>query len=227
MLRHVGAVVLTPSEAPELFALVERLAAIAGLPPPRVARAETPMPNAFVAGRRPARSIVVVTAGSESTLSREELAAVLAHELAHVANRDVVVMTLATVPRTLAAELLGREGSAYVLAFMIWPIAAVLWLLSSGLTLALSRYREYAADRGSALITGEPEQLMSALQKIADGVARIPAADLRSVRGLNAFFIVPTDLQRRGLELLSDHPPLEKRLARLGDLAREMGKPSR
>ena len=228
-----GAKVVEPDEAPELHAMVERLCAMADLPKPRVAVIPTDMPNAFATGRGPKHSAVAVTEGLWRRLEPQEVEGVLAHELAHIANRDVLVMTLASFFAMLAGMLtrfgmLGgmmgggrRDNSGGAPVWLIVLLVSILtYVLSFILIRAISRYREYAADRGSALITGAPEHLMSALQKISSGIAQIPERDLRQAEALNAFFIVPSVK-----ELFATHPPMEKRLARLAEIAREMGRP--
>jgi heat shock protein HtpX len=204
--------------APEFHAAVERLCALADLPKPRLAVVWSDVPNAFATGRNPTRSTVVVTRGLIKQLEAPEVQAVLAHELSHVANRDGAVMTFASFPALTLREALGSARLRvwlFALPFML--LGYLLYLISTGLMLSISRCREYAADRGSVLITGTPEHLMSALQKIAGSVARIPERDLREVQSMSAFFIIPTKL--RGYS----HPPLTKRLARLAEMARELG----
>jgi heat shock protein HtpX len=232
-----GAKVVGPDEAPELHAMVDRLCAMSDLPKPRVAVIPTDMPNAFATGRSPKHSAVAVTEGLWRRLDPREVEGVLAHELSHIANRDVAVMTIASFFAMLAAMLMrmgmfggmfggGRNRDGGAPAWLIILVVSLLtYLISTLLILMISRYREYAADRGAALITGAPEQLMSALQKIASDMVRIPDRDLRQVEGLNAFFIVPTSVKRRVGELFLTHPPLEKRLARLATIASEMGRP--
>jgi heat shock protein HtpX len=175
----------------------------------------------------------------ERRLDERELEAVIAHELAHIANRDAIVMTAASylqmwgaifARRRWGREDFGKEDhdfSTRASFALIKPFALVFYGFTTALTFALSRYREYAADRGAALMTGAPEQLMSALQKIAGEVARIPSRDLRAMSGLNAFFIIPASVKERRFEFLMDHPPLEKRLRELSELARDMGRPIR
>lgn len=232
-----GAKVVGPDEAPELHAMVDRLCAMSDLPKPRVAVIPTDMPNAFATGRSPKHSAVAVTEGLWRRLDPREVEGVLAHELSHIANRDVAVMTIASFFAMLAAMLMrmgmfggmfggGRSRDGGAPAWLIILVVSLLtYLISTLLILMISRYREYAADRGAALITGAPEQLMSALQKIASDMVRIPQRDLRQVEGMNAFFIVPTSVKRRVGELFLTHPPLEKRLARLASIASEMGRP--
>ena len=234
-----GAKVVGPDEAPELHAMVDRLCAMSDLPKPRVAVIPTDLPNAFATGRSPKHSAVAVTEGLWRRLDPREVEGVLAHELSHIANRDVAVMTIASFFAMLAAFLMrmgmfggmfgggGRSRDGGAPAWLIILVVSLLtYLISTLLILMISRYREYAADRGAALLTGAPEQLMSALQKIASDIVRIPDRDLRQVEGMNAFFIVPTSVKRRVGELFLTHPPLEKRLARLAAIASKMGRPA-
>ena len=238
-----GAKIVTPEQAPDLHAMVERLCALADLPKPRVAVIPTQVPNAFATGRNPKHAAVAVTEGLWRGLEPHEVEAVLAHELSHVANRDVLIMTLASFFAMLAAVLTrfglyaGMFGGGYSgrrdsngqngvpIWLIVFAVSVITYAISFVLIRTISRYREYAADRGSALITGAPENLMSALQKIASGITQIPQRDLREVAGMNAFFIVPTNWRQQVGELFMDHPPLEKRLAALAEISREMGKP--
>jgi heat shock protein HtpX len=240
-LRAAGAKVVERDEAPELHDMIERLCAMADLSKPRVAVIESDVPNAFATGRNQKHAAVAVTTGLWNRLEPKEVEGVLAHELSHIANRDVLVMTVASFFAMLAALLTrfglysgmfggfggGRDNNnnSVPVWLIILVVSVVTYFLSQILILAISRYREYAADRGSALITGAPEYLMSALQKIASGITQIPQQDLREVEGMNAFFIVPTNWRSRAGELFLTHPPLEKRLAALGEIAREMGRP--
>ncbi len=233
-----GAKVVEREQAPELHDMVERLAAMADLPKPRVAVIPTDVPNAFATGRSQKKSVVAVTEGLWNRLEPQEIEGVIAHELTHIANRDVMVMTIASFFAMVAAMLArfglyggmfgggnrDRGGGAPVWLIML-AISIVTYVISYVLMMMLSRYREYAADRGAALITGTPEYLMSALQKIASRITQIPQRDLREVAGMNAFFIVPTSVKRGFSELFMTHPPLEKRLARLAEISREMGRP--
>ncbi|MDQ3876665.1 MAG: M48 family metalloprotease, partial [Actinomycetota bacterium] len=207
-------------------------------PKPKVAVIDTPVPNAFATGRNPKNSAVAVTTGLWNRLDEREIEGVLAHELSHIANRDVLIMTIASFFAMVAAMLTrfglyggmfmggdrNREGGAPVW-LIVFAVSIVTYLLSYILIRTISRYREYTADRGAALITGAPEYLMSALQKIASQMTLIPQRDLREVEGMNAFFIVPTNVRSAAAELFMTHPPLEKRLARLSAIAREMGRP--
>jgi heat shock protein HtpX len=233
--------VVGPDEAPELHAMVERLCAMADLPKPRVAVIDSEVPNAFATGRSPKHAAVAVTTGLWNRLDSREVEGVLAHELSHVANRDVLVMTVASFFAMLAgvltrfglyAGMFGGFGNSrdnnnnsVPVWLIVLVVSIVTYFLSQILILAISRYREFAADRGSALLTGAPEHLMSALQKIASQITMIPQQDLRQVETMNAFFIVPTNWKKRGAELFMTHPPLEKRLDALAEIAREMGRP--
>jgi heat shock protein HtpX len=234
-----GAKVVSEEEAPELHAMIERLCAMADLPKPKVAVIDTDVPNAFATGRSPKHAAVAVTTGLWRRLEPHEVEGVLAHELSHIANRDVLVMTLASFFAMLAGLLTrfglyggmfgggdrGRDTGGVPIWLIVFLVSLLTYFISYLLIRAISRYREYAADRGSALITGAPENLMSALQKIASGIMQIPQRDLREVETMNAFFIVPTSVKSTAAELFATHPPLEKRLARLAEIAREMGKP--
>jgi heat shock protein HtpX len=233
-----GAKVVTPEQEPELHAMVDRLCAMSDLPKPRVAIIPTDVPNAFATGRSPKHAAVAVTEGLWRRLDPREIEGVLAHELSHIANRDVLIMTLASFFAMLAALLTrfglyggmfgggdrNRDGGAPVW-LIIFVVSLLTYVISFVLIRTISRYREYAADRGAALITGAPEQLMSALQRIASDMTRIPQRDLRQVESMNAFFIVPTNWKASVGQLFMTHPPLEKRLARLGEIAQEMGRP--
>ena len=234
-----GAKVVERDQAPELHAMVERLCAMADLPKPRIAVVDTDVPNAFATGRSPKHAAVAVTTGLWRRLEPNEIESVLAHELSHVANRDVLIMTVASFFAMLAGLLTrfglyagmwggGRSNNnnnAVPVWLVVLLVSVVTYVLSWILIRTISRYREYAADRGSALITGAPENLMSALQKISSEMFRIPQRDLREVQAMNAFFIIPASVKRATSELFMDHPPLEKRLAALERIAREMGRP--
>jgi heat shock protein HtpX len=233
-LRAAGAKVVSEQEAPELHAMVERLCAMADLPKPRVAVIDTDMPNAFATGRSPKHAAVAVTRGLWERLEPHEVEGVIAHELSHIGNRDVLIMTLAGFFAMLAGLLTrysvffgggGRDrGNGLPVWAVVLLVSIVTYIVSYVLIRTISRYREYAADRGAALITGAPENLMSALQKIASGITSIPQRDLREVQAMNAFFIVPTNWRSSFSELFATHPPLEKRLAALAQISREMGR---
>lgn len=217
--------IVSPEEAPELHAMVDRLCAMSDLPKPRVAIIPTDVPNAFATGRTPKHAAVAVTRGLWERLEPAEIEGVLAHELSHISNRDVTVMTFASVISNIATFVMWFGGGRNREGPPIWLIALIVYFVSYFLILALSRYREFGADRGAALITGAPENLMSALQKIAGDMLRIPQRDLRQVEGMNAFFIVPTNWKSSVGQFFLTHPPLEKRLARLAAIAQEMGRP--
>jgi heat shock protein HtpX len=237
-LSAAGAKVVTREEAPALHDMVERLCAMADLPKPRVAIMDTPVPNAFATGRSPKHAAVCVTTGLWERLEPKEIEGVLAHELSHIANRDVLIMTLASFFAMLAA-LITRFGlyagmwgggnrdnnNGPPVWLIVFAVSILVYAISFILIRAISRYREFAADRGSAVITGAPEYLMSALQKISSQMTMIPNRDLREVQSMSAFFIIPTGVKSAFGELFMDHPPLEKRLAALAEIAREMGRP--
>lgn len=224
--REVGA-----DEAPELHAIVDRLVQSADLPKPKVALIDSPVPNAFATGRSPSKAAVAVTRGLLTTLDRAELEAVIAHELSHVKNRDMMVMTIAAFFATVAqfatrwmawggmGRRRGRDGGSFALVFVV---SIIVWAVSFLLIRLLSRYREFAADRGAALLTGSPAALQSALLKVEGSMQRVPERDLREMESLNAFFIIPAGVRRGAMELFSTHPPIEKRLAYLERLASEM-----
>jgi heat shock protein HtpX len=239
-LKASGAKIVGPDEAPQLHAIVERLSAMAEIQKPRVAIVDTDVPNAFATGRNQKHAVVAVTRGLWERLDEKEIEGVLAHELTHIANRDVLVMTVASFFALLAAVLTrfglyaglfgGFGGSrdnnnnSVPIWLIVIVVSAVTYFLSWILIRTISRYREYAADRGSAVITDAPEYLMSALQKISSQMTLIPQRDLREVEGMNAFFIIPARVKESASELFMTHPPLEKRIARLAEISREMGR---
>jgi heat shock protein HtpX len=237
-LKASGAKVVERDEAPELHDMVERLCAMADLPKPKIAVIDSDVPNAFATGRSPKHAAVAVTRGLWQRLEPREIEGVLAHELSHIGNRDVLVMTIASFFAMLAglltrfglyAGMFGggrdRDNNSVPVWLIVLIVSVVTYFLSQILILAISRYREFAADRGSALITGAPEHLMSALQKISSEMFRIPQRDLREVQAMNAFFIIPASVKGSVSGLFLTHPPLEKRLAALAEIAREMGRP--
>jgi heat shock protein HtpX len=226
-LAAMGAHEVTPQQAPELHAMIERLCVQANLPKPKVAVAEMQLPNAFAMGRSPKNATVCVTTGILQLLSPAELEGVLAHELTHVQNRDVIVMTIASFFATVAAYIVqfgfffggdddSEEGGLGVLGLIL--VSAIVYAVSFVLLQTLSRYREYAADRGSAIVTGRPSALASALLKIAGVSERIPTADLRTTQQLKAFYIYWPSVG----ELFSSHPPIEKRIAALERLEAQL-----
>ena len=229
-LRSMGAREVTPEEQPELHRTIERLSQQADLPKPNVAVADSRVPNAFATGRNKKNATVAVTTGLLRTLDQDELEGVLAHELAHVKNRDVMVMTIASFLSTIAffivrwGWLLGgnnRQGGGAPVIVAI-AVSLAVWVVSFLLIRALSRYREYSADRGAAVITGKPGALASALVSIDGRMDRVPEEDLREgSTEMNAFFIIPI---RSGFisRIASTHPPTERRIERLRDLEREM-----
>ena len=237
-LKAMRARVVTPEEAPELHGVIDRLCALADMPKPRVAIAYTDMPNAFATGRSPSHSAVCVTTGILDKLTVDEMEGVLAHELSHVAHRDVLVMTLAA-SAGIAAGMLTR-GAQYGAMFggrerresngpPFWLIALVISLVvyavSFFLTRLLSRYRELCADRSGAFLTGKPAALASALTKISGEIASIPSRDLRETQGMNAFFIAPAVSGMTLKTLTSTHPSLEERLEQLAKVSAELGRP--
>jgi heat shock protein HtpX len=229
-LAAMGARVVSPQEAPQLHAMVERLCVQADLPKPKVAVANTRMPNAFALGRSPKSATVCATTGIMELLSPAELEGVMAHELTHVANRDVLVMTLAGFFATIAAYIVqfgfffggGHSDDDDNPSFMILLLVSiVVYVISFLLMQALSRYREFAADRGAAIITGRPSALASALQKISSGMHQIPQKDLRAAGELQAFFIFPA-AKGSVSGLFATHPPMEKRIAALQRLETQL-----
>ncbi len=235
VLWSMGAREVSRSEAPALHGSVERLSALADIPTPRVALVRTSVPNAFATGRNPKAAVVAVTTGLLERLNSAELDGVLAHELSHVRHRDVAVMTLASFFATVAQLLMRwmfwggvyggrrREGAAAMM--LIYFASLVVWVISFFLIRALSRYRELAADRGAAAITGAPSQLSSALLKISGTIQKIPTRDLREVEAMNAFFIFPALSGDALSKLFSTHPSLEVRLAQLKELEQRMERP--
>ena len=226
-LFSMGAKEVTPQEQPQLHAIVERLCVQANLPKPRVAVAQTAMPNAFAVGRSPRKATVCATTGILDLLTPVELEAVLGHELTHVQNRDVLVMTIASFFAAIASFIVQigfwfggafddeNEGGALSF-FAVVLISAVVYVVSWLLLQALSRYREFAADRGSAIMTGRPSALISALLKISGTMQQVPQRDLRAAQGeMAAFYIFPPKAKQTVASLFSTHPPLEARIAAL------------
>lgn len=226
---------VTPEQAPELHAIIDRLCALADMPKPRVAIANTDMPNAFATGRSPSRAVVCATTGLMRRLDAEELEGVLAHELSHVAHRDVAVMTIASFVGVLAGFLtrsvmwssMGRDRrdqNTALVFLVVLVVSVVVYALSFLLIRVLSRYRELSADRSGALLTAKPSALARALQKVTGEMARIPSRDLRQAEAFNAFFFTPALSEGLSLStLFSTHPPLEKRLEQLAKIAAQLG----
>ena len=230
-LRAMGAREVSPSEAPGLHALVERLCVQADLPKPKIAIADTHIPNAFATGRSRKASTVCATTGLLQLLEPSELEGVIAHELAHVQHRDVLVMTIASFFASIAAMVVqfapflggGRDRDGGQPAFIVVMLVSVaVYLLSFVLMLALSRHREFVADRGAAVLTGRPSALSSALMKISRAMQGAPERDLRAAAEMNAFFIVPASVKGSLRTLLSTHPPIEQRIAALGRIEAAM-----
>jgi heat shock protein HtpX len=227
----LGVKEVSPSEEPELHGIIERLCVQADLPKPKVCVMETQMPNAFAMGRSRKSTTVCATRGILDMLNPAELEGVMAHEMTHVINRDVMVMTLAGFFASLASLILqfafffgggygNREEEEDI--FVVIAISAVVYAVSFFLLRALSRYREFAADRGSAVLTGRPSALASALIKISGTIERSPRQDLRAAEGMSAFFIIPARAKNSLLNLFADHPPLEQRLAALQRLEAQL-----
>jgi heat shock protein HtpX len=235
VLWSTGAKIVSREQFPELHDLVERIVARNNLSKPRIAVINTKMPNAFATGKTPKSSIVAVTIGLMDQLDSEELEGVIAHELAHIKNRDVLVLTLASLFSMIAWYLMrfgmygamfgghGRrdnQGGAAMLLILV--IAIVTWIASFLIIRAISRYREYVADRDGALITGKPSKLASALLKISGTMKRIPTRDLREVEGMNAFFIIPAISGDALTNLFSTHPPVAQRVKKLMEMEAAM-----
>ncbi|MBE9498430.1 zinc metalloprotease HtpX [Streptomyces sp. GKU 257-1] len=232
----MGAREVTPQQAPELHGAVDRLCALADMPKPRVAIADSDVPNAFATGRNQKNALVCATTGLMRRLERDELEGVLSHELSHVAHRDVAVMTIASFLGVLAGIMTrvalwgslgrsaGRDNSGVGLLLLLVPlVSAVVYVISFLLTRLLSRYRELSADRAGALLTGRPSTLASALTKISGDMARIPTKDLRKAEPYNAFFFVPAFSGESLASLFSSHPKLEKRLEQLSRISTQLG----
>ena len=228
---------VTPAQEPHLHEIVDRLCLLANMPKPRVGVAEMDMPNAFATGRNPNHAVICATRGLMRRLSDEELEAVLAHELSHVAHRDVAVMTIASGVGMLAGLISriamwgamfsgggrSRDGENLVLLEMItWLVSLLVYVIAYLLTMALSRYRELAADRSGAILIGKPSVLASALVHITGDIGRIPRTDLRQAEGMNAFFFAPALASGTAASLFSTHPSREVRLDQLNKLERQL-----
>ncbi len=229
VLMTTGARIIENDEYPELHRTVGNLCSIAQIPKPRIAIMQSPMPNAFATGRSPNHAVVAVTDSIMATLNRNEREAVLAHELAHVKNRDILTMTVAGFLAMIAsmimnnflfASIFNREqGGAWIIAGIV---AAVVWVIATLLMMALSRYREFAADRGAAYITEDPDALISALQKISGKMDRVPVQTRAAAEGANAFYIIPAISGKSLAALFSTHPALEKRIENLEKVREEI-----
>jgi heat shock protein HtpX len=232
-MRAMGAYEVTPEQAPELHGVIDRLCAMADMPKPRVAIADTRIPNAFATGRSPERAVVCVTTGILHTLTVEELEGVLAHELSHVAHRDVLVMTVASSAGIIAGMVmrgaqwgvLGRNRNNALYAVAMLVVSLVVYAFSFVLLRLLSRYRELSADRSGAYLTQKPSALASALTKISGRMDSVPERDLRAAQPMNAFFIAPAVRGLTMSALTSTHPSLERRLDQLAKIATNLGKP--
>jgi heat shock protein HtpX len=232
----LGVKEVTPAQEPELHAIIERLCVQANLPKPKVGVIESPMPNACAMGKSKKSTTVCATRGILDLLSPAELEGVMGHELTHVINRDVMVMTLASFFATLASLIAqftlffgggfgggyGRNQNEEEEIMVVLLVSVLVYAISFLLLRALSRYREFAADRGSAVLTGRPSALASALLKISGTIERIPSQDLRKAEGMSAFFIIPARTKRSLMNIFSDHPPLEQRLAALERLESQL-----
>jgi len=233
-----GAKKVTREQFPELHDIIERVVARNNLPKPKIAVINTNMPNAFATGKGPRSSIVVVTTGLMDLLDTEELEGVLSHELTHIRNRDVLILTLASLFSTVAWYLMqfgfyggmgygygyrDRNNSGAGAMIIVIVVAMLTWVVSFLIIRAISRYREFAADRGSAQMTGKPVKLANALMKISGNMRQIPTKDLRQVEGLNAFFIIPALSGSTIGNLFSTHPPVEKRVQKLMEMEASMG----
>jgi heat shock protein HtpX len=226
---------VTPEQAPELHGMIERLCALADMPKPRVAIADTDIPNAFATGRSPNHSVVCVTSGILRRLDRDELEGVLSHELSHVAHRDVAVMTIAGFLGVAAGLVMRwglyfgggrRDNNGVPVWLIIWLGSIVVYFISFLLTRVLSRYRELCADRSGAYLTGKPSALASALTKISGEMARIPTRDLREEQAFNAFMFAPALNGKSISGLFATHPPLEKRLEQLAQISADLSRPA-
>ena len=229
-LASMGAKEVTPEQAPGLHAMIEKLCIQADLPKPRIAVADTQVPNAFAMGRSKKSAVVCATTGIMNTLTPTELEGVMAHELAHVKNRDVLIMTMASFFATLASMIAqfafffggGRSSEGGAPGLVIFLVSMLVYVISFFLMLALSRYREFTADRAAALITGRPSALASALQRISTAMENTPQRDLRAAEGMNAFFIVPARAKSSIKTLFTTHPPMEQRIERLMEYERQL-----
>jgi heat shock protein HtpX len=228
-LSAMGAKQVSPEEAPGLHAMIERLCIQADLPKPKIAVADTHVPNAFALGRSQKSATVCATTGIMRVLSPSELEGVMAHELAHVKHRDVLIMTIASFFASIAAMMMqfgflfgGGDDDENPSFLVILLVSFLVYIVSFFLMMALSRYREFAADRGAAVVTGRPSALSSALVKISGAMQAVPTHDLREAERMNAFFIVPASVKGSLRTIFSTHPPMEKRIERLQKLESQL-----
>ena len=218
--------IVDETEAPELHRMIEKICADAGIPKPRIGIMPSPMANAFATGRSPKHAVVAVTEPLMHVLNKDELEAVLAHEIAHIKNRDILTMTIASFTAMVASVImriflfqsLGNSGRGGAPLILIGIVAGIVWAISTILMLALSRYREYAADRGSAYLTNNPKALISALTKISSTMSTVPSQKREEVEGANMFYIIPAISGKSIMDLFATHPPLEKRIANLENI---------
>ena len=234
-LAAMGAKEVSPEEAPGLHAMIERLCIQADLPKPKIAVADSDVPNAFAMGRSPKSATVCATTGIMRVLEPRELEGVMAHELTHVKNRDVLIMTIASFFASIAAMIMqfgfffgggdtdDDDNPSFLVVLLV---SAAVYVISYFLMLTLSRYREFAADRGAALITGRPSALSAALVKISGAMQQVPDTDLREAERMNAFFIVPASVKGSLKSLFATHPPMEKRIERLAELESQLQRPA-
>ena len=227
-----GAKIVSKDDYPKLHEIIERLASKNGIPKPKVAVVNTQVPNAFATGKSPKSSLVAVTSGILNLLDDDELEAVIGHELTHIRSRDILVLTLASVFSTVAWYLAqfgffggiqSRNRDSASTTIIVIVVAIVTWIVSFLIIRAISRYREYAADRGGAAMTGNPDKLADALLKISGKMNNIPTKEIERVQKLNAFFIIPALSGNSIANLFSTHPPVEKRVAKLREMKTEMG----
>ena len=227
VLMNTETKIIDETEAPELHRMVEKICADAGIPKPRIGIMPAPMANAFATGRSPKHAVVAVTEPLMRVLNKEELEAVLAHEIAHIKNRDILTMTIASFTAMVASIIVramingslsgsirsSRKGAAAFLLILI--VGVIVWIVSTILMMSLSRYREYVADRGSAYLTNNPHALISALIKISSTMSAVPPQQRQEVEGANMFYIIPAISGKSFMDLLATHAPLEKRIANL------------
>lgn len=233
VLWSTRAKIVTKDQNPNLHSLVEQIALVNGLPKPKIAIVNSDIPNAFATGKGHRSSVVAVTTGLLNLLDHDELEGVLAHELTHIKNRDVLVVTLASLFSTIAWQIMqfsffgsmygvGRDRNNGGAMLIIIAVSFITWIISFLIIRAISRYREYSADRGAAQLTQKPKSLANALLKISGNMDRVPAREVRHLEGYNAFFIIPAISKESLFNLFSTHPPVEKRIQKLLDMEKSM-----